>query len=254
MTNLVLNDNGSAVTNSLLVAEKFGKEHRTVLRAIRNLISTTQNCAVRNMFAESNYLNDQNKQQPMYIMNRDGFTLLVMGFNGKKALDFKVQFIEAFNRMEEAIKNSSYQIPGRFSEALRLVADHMDKVEHLESKLIEAEPLIELGKRLKTSNHCIRISHLARLLNQNGVDIGEVRLFAWMRENGYLHSTGEDYNAPTQKALDLKILISTPGKKAQTRNGREIVYHVTEVTPKGVEYFLKKFHLIKEPPQVTITN
>lgn len=74
------------LTNSLLVAEKFGKRHDHVLRDIKNVIDSTQNCA--QLFIESSYHDSQGKEQPMYIMNRDGFTLLAMGFTGKKALEF----------------------------------------------------------------------------------------------------------------------------------------------------------------------
>ncbi|CDC89772.1 Rha family transcriptional regulator [Bacteroides faecis] len=103
---------GQPLTNSVLVAEKFGKVHKNVIRTIQGLITTAQNCAVliaensavRKMFVETTYLNEQNKEQPMYVMNRDGFTLLAMGFTGKKALQFKLDYIEAFNKMEKAIK------------------------------------------------------------------------------------------------------------------------------------------------------
>jgi len=105
MENLVQNKNGQPVTSSLLVAKKFGKEHRDVLKVIRNL--TAENCAVLSMFCETTYLNSQNKEQPMFIMNRDGFSLLVMSFTGKEALQFKIDFIEAFKNMEEALKNVS---------------------------------------------------------------------------------------------------------------------------------------------------
>lgn len=99
--------NNQALTDSLLVAKKFGKEHKDVLKAIRNLIEgSAQNCAVLEMFSESSYFNEQNKEQPMFIMNRDGFTLLVMGFNGKDALKFKLDYIKAFNQMEKSIEKS----------------------------------------------------------------------------------------------------------------------------------------------------
>lgn len=95
---------GQPLTNSVLVAEKFEKRHCDLIKAIKNM--TTQNCVVQNMFVESTYFNSQSKEQPMYIMNRDGFTLLAMGFTGKKALQFKLDYIEAFNKMEKAIKEA----------------------------------------------------------------------------------------------------------------------------------------------------
>ena len=95
--------NDQVITTSLKVAEKFKKEHRNVLKSIRKLM-TAKNVAVAKMFDEQMYVNDQGKEQPMFYMNRDGFTLLAMGFTGDKAIDFKVEYINAFNKMEEAIK------------------------------------------------------------------------------------------------------------------------------------------------------
>lgn len=97
--------NGQVLTNSLLIAEKFGKEHQHVLRDIRTLIEGMSEIGDTPMFVESTYINEQNKQEyPIFIMNRDGFTLLTMGFNGKKALKFKLEYIAAFNAMEKALK------------------------------------------------------------------------------------------------------------------------------------------------------
>lgn len=72
MNNLVIMHNNQAVTTSLKVAEVFEKNHRDVMKSIRNL--TAQNLAVLKMFVEGKYTNSQNKQQPMFYMNRDGFT------------------------------------------------------------------------------------------------------------------------------------------------------------------------------------
>lgn len=85
-----------------MVAKKFGKEHRTVIRSIRDLMGSAQNCA--QLFIESSYPDSQGKEQPMYIMNRDGFTLLAMGFKGKRALEFKLQYIEALSRFKAVLE------------------------------------------------------------------------------------------------------------------------------------------------------
>src|SRR5699024_10346273 len=81
------------------------KEHRDVMKSIRNL--TAQNFAVKKMFVEDSYLNSRNQQQPMFYMNRDGFTLLAMGFTGSKAMEFKLKYIDAFNKMEKQIKEET---------------------------------------------------------------------------------------------------------------------------------------------------
>ena len=105
MTDLVFRgQNDQVITTSLLVAETFEKEHRNVLKSIRKLMSAT-NVAVAQMFDETTYVNEQGKEQPMFFMNRDGFTLLAMGFSGEKALEFKVKYINAFNKMEAELKS-----------------------------------------------------------------------------------------------------------------------------------------------------
>ena len=102
MNDLVIMPGKQAVTTSLKVAEVFNKNHRDVMESIRNL--TAENSAVEKMFEKSSYINLQKHEQPMYCMNRDGFSLLAMGFTGKKALSFKLKYIEAFNKMEKFIK------------------------------------------------------------------------------------------------------------------------------------------------------
>lgn len=105
MTDIVFQGSeGQPLTNSVLVAEKFGKKHYNVIQAIKKL--TIENSIVKNMFVETTYLSGKQQEQPMYIMNRDGFTLLAMGFTGQKALQFKLDYIDAFNKMEQTIRNT----------------------------------------------------------------------------------------------------------------------------------------------------
>lgn len=89
------------VVTSLDVAETFGKEHARVLRDIRELDCSEE--FRHGNFAESYYLNVQNKKQPMYYITRDGFTLLAMGYTGEKAMQFKEAYIKQFNAMEKAL-------------------------------------------------------------------------------------------------------------------------------------------------------
>lgn len=90
-----------AAVTSLDVAETFGKAHDKVLRDIREL-GCSDEFRFSN-FGESSYLNAQNKKQPMYLMTRDGFTLLAMGYTGDLAMRFKEAYIKQFNAMEAAL-------------------------------------------------------------------------------------------------------------------------------------------------------
>lgn len=103
--------NQEVTTTSLIVSEEFNKNHFHIIRDIKNLekeLGQSKNglTKFKEMFQKSSYISIQNKKQPMYIMNRDGFMLLVMGFTGVKALNIKVNFIEAFNNMENYIREN----------------------------------------------------------------------------------------------------------------------------------------------------
>lgn len=104
----IINQNGQLVVTSRKVAEDFGKEHPKVIRSIETLIEgIAKNGETYNhLFIESEYQEEQNKQfYKEYLLTRDGFSLLVMGFTGQEALKWKLKYIEAFNDMEAALKN-----------------------------------------------------------------------------------------------------------------------------------------------------
>lgn len=104
---LVEVENGKPVTTSLKVAEYFGKEHKHVMRDIREkILPYVSDSFGQSNFGPSCYWNEQNKEQPMYILTRDGFTMVAMGYTGAKAMKFKEDYITAFNRMEEALRGS----------------------------------------------------------------------------------------------------------------------------------------------------
>lgn len=97
-----LNKREINVCTSLDIAETFEKEHKNVLRDIRELACSDEFRLLN--FVPSEYLNQQSHKQPMYYITRDGFTLLAMGYNGEKAMRFKEAYIKQFNAMEELLK------------------------------------------------------------------------------------------------------------------------------------------------------
>ncbi len=122
MNDLVIMKDKQAVTSSLRVAETFGKRHDHVSRDIEHLRKDLPNFG--EMFVEANVPDSYGRDRKAYYLNRDGFTLLAMGFTGDKALQFKLQYIEAFNEMEQQVK---FQVPSTLPEALRLAADQAEK-------------------------------------------------------------------------------------------------------------------------------
>ncbi len=103
----VINNNGELVVSSRKVAEDFGKQHKVVLRSIHEIWSE-QNCAdLSEMFYATTYIDSHNRKQSEYLMNRDGFSMVVMGFTGAKAREWKLKYIKAFNAMEKKLKELS---------------------------------------------------------------------------------------------------------------------------------------------------
>lgn len=126
MNELVYLKNDAAVCDSLQVAEKFGKRHDKLIAEIRRMYGeligkrSPQNGGAK-FFFESTYEN-RGKRYPMFLMTRDGFSLLVMGFTGKNALEWKLQYIRAFNQMEKLIQEKStvaYQLSDQAEKSTR---------------------------------------------------------------------------------------------------------------------------------------
>ena len=121
MNELVYLKNDEPVCSSLQVADKFGKRHDRVLSAIDNLLETLpKNGETSKMFILSKRKADDGQFHRMYLMNRDGFSLLVMGFTGEKALEWKLQYIKAFNQLEKFIREKESQTWIKTREAGKL--------------------------------------------------------------------------------------------------------------------------------------
>lgn len=199
--------NDQALTSSLLVSEKFGKNHRDVMRSIKELLTSAQNCAY--LFVESEYADSYGRMQPMYVMSRDGFTLLAMGFTGDKALQFKLDYISAFNKMEQTIKSGGYLVPHSFSEALMLAANQQKQIEEQQKQIsVMSTEIVEMKKKtdyleiILSSKGTVVTTQIAqdygmsakafnKLLAENGIQRkvnGQWILYAPYMSKGYVHS------------------------------------------------------------------
>lgn len=142
---VVLGQNDQPVTTSLLVAQKFGKKHFHVTDAVKKLIDSHENSC--QFFIPSTYVDNSGKENTMYVMNRDGFTLLAMGFTGKKALQFKMDYIAAFNAMESELKKrASATTPAltpaeMLLQSAQMLVDHERKMAQIETRLDAMESL-----------------------------------------------------------------------------------------------------------------
>lgn len=241
MNNIILStQNGEPVASSRQIAESFGKEHKHVLRDIENLIGGESKIGLSSMFFKSEYISAQNKKLPEYLMNRDGFSLLVMGFTGKAALGWKLMYIQAFNEMEKQLAQRP-QLSRAELMAQALIAAH-DELEHKDAQIAELSPKGIFADAVSASKKSILVGELAKLLCQNGVQIGQNRLFSWMREHGYLirDPKRSDYNMPTQRAVEM-CLFEIKETTVVHSDGHTSINKTPKVTGKGQIYFVNQF-------------
>lgn len=172
------------ITTSLKVAEVFGKEHRNVLRDIDHLrsdLSSAQFCA---LFAEDIYVASNGKSNPLYLMNRDGFSLLAMSFTGKKALQWKLKYIAAFNAMEGALRTKN--------SAETSSAPSLPDLEALKAKAAIADTIIGdepyLGIRATAVRFGVTQSEFTNYLCDNGYIKRADPDKYWIPDDAYLES------------------------------------------------------------------
>ena len=126
---------GELVVTSRQIAEDFDKRHADVIEKIEELIKTEN--SVMTMFIETSYKAGTGKSYKEYLITRDGFSLLVMGFTGLKALQWKLKYIEAFNKMEQALKEPQKQLtPIEMMELqFKILKEQGQKLDEVEEKV-----------------------------------------------------------------------------------------------------------------------
>ena len=238
----ITTSNGELVVSSRQVAENFGKEHSKVIRSIEGIANFGD---TQGMFHKASYVNEQNGQEyKEYLMNRDGFSLLVMGFTGKEAMEWKIKYIEAFNAMEKKLSKPQLTLTEQMAQGLlaaqQLLSEKNKQVEHLTATIEQQKPKVIFADAVSASKTSILIGDLAKLIRQNGVEVGQKRLFEWLRQNGWLMKSGNSKNMPTQRGMEMKLFEVKEGSYVDS-NGVNVVTKTTKVTGKGQQYFVNVF-------------
>ena len=150
LDNLVIIENNRVITTSLNIAEIFEKEHYNVLESIKSLECSDKFRALN--FQASTYLSSQNKELPMFLITRDGFSLLAFSFTGKKAMEFKELYIEEFNKMEEYLKQpvKMLTIPEQIQAQANLLVEHDKKIVSIEKELGNLKSQVSEFKQVKS--------------------------------------------------------------------------------------------------------
>lgn len=238
MSDIVLSmQSGEPVASSRQIADNFEKRHDHVMRDIDAMKKDVPNFG--EMFFETTAPDSYGREQRAYLMNRDGFTLLAMGFTGKAALEWKLKYIAAFNEMEKKLADQP-QLTRSQLLATALIAAH-EELEEKDKQIETMKPKALFADAVSASKKSILVGELAKLLSQNGINIGQNRLFDWMRKNGYLikDQKRSDYNLPTQRSMEMGLFEI---KETTIQHSDHVSINRTpKVTGKGQVYFVNLF-------------
>lgn len=227
----VIVENGEAVVSSRDVAEKFGKQHKHVLENVDNLAA--ENPATKNMFFEM-YREYRGQSFRYFLMNRDGFTLLAMGFTGKEALKWKMKYINAFNEMEKKLSN---QLPDFSNPAIaaRAWADQYEARLLAEDKVEVLTPKADFYDAVTKTDKLSSIEECAKVLNF--LNVGRNKLYELLRSLHIFQTAGLRWNVPYQKYIDAGYFKLT---ETFHDNGATMTVKThTSVTQSGIDFIRK---------------
>lgn len=220
---------------SLQIAEVTGKMHKDVLEAIRNMEPAWVKTTGRK-FPLSEYKDSTGRTLPMYQLNKTECLYVATKFNDEA----RAKLVIRWEELERERMSGGFRVPQNFAEALKLAAEQAERVELQRQQLEAMRPKALFADAVATSDRSCLVAELAKILRQNGVNIGQNRLFGWLRKNGYLCSKGEYYNQPTQKAMEAGLFEVKKTSIAKP-DGSVLVTTTTKVTGKGQIFFVDKF-------------
>lgn len=236
----------------------------------RSCPTSTLNQKIVAYEASNNFLYDLgysqmqiSKAEHIYILSERGYAKLIKIMDSDLAWEIHDKLIDEYFQLREEKENLIERILNNPDFAIRTLIKFKEEKEQrqkLEQRNVFLEEKIEKDKlkvifadSVSASNGLILIRELANIIQQNGINIGEKRLYKWLRENNYLiKRNGTDYNMPTQKSMDLK-LFEIIESTTTTGNGSILINKTTKVTGKGQKYFINKFLKMKEE-QIALQN
>ena len=187
--------------------------------------------------------------QELTVINESGLYSLVLSSKLPKAKEFKKWVTSEV--LPSIRKHGAYMSADTLEKALTSpdfliklateLKNEKEKRAELENQNKQMKPKALFADAVATSHTSILVGELAKILKQNGIDMGQKRLFAWLRENGFLiKRKGTDYNMPTQKAMELELFEIKEGSYVNG-SGVNITTKTPKVTGKGQQYFINKF-------------
>lgn len=232
MHELALNDK----MTSMQIAEVTSKRHADIMRDIRDEVEKLENGGIdgQRKFALSSYTTEQNKEMPCYILTKEGVLQLAARYDAV----VRAKLIELAMKQED---KPPVQIDSKFLFSIAAQLEEKEKQNlQLTAKIEQDKPKVLFASAVEVSKTSILIGDLAKLIKQNGYDIGQKRLFEWLRSNNYLIKSGSSKNMPTQKSMEQK-LFEVKESTVNNPDGSVRITKTTKVTGKGQIYLVNKF-------------
>ena len=184
-------------------------------------------------------------QQHMTIINESGLYSLVLKSKLEGSKKFKrwvtSEVLPTIRKHGMYARDEILENPDLLIEVATKLKQEREKRKQLEATVQEQTPKVLFADAVTASHTSILVGELAKLIQQNGIDIGQNRLFAWLRDNGYLiKKKGNDYNMPTQKSMNLGLFEIKEGTRVHS-DGHVSITKTPKVTGKGQVYFINKF-------------
>ena len=243
----LFNFNGQQVRTVTINDEPYfvGKDVATILgykkpeNAIANHVENEDKTTTLIQGTGSNY------KSKSVIINESGLYSLILGSKLPTAKEFKhwvtSEVLPAIRKHGAYMTDEkAFNVIHNADGLADLLQQAADQLKAKDIQIAEMKPKALFADAVSTSNSSILIGQLAKILRQNGVNIGQNRLFAWMRKNGYLGTRGSNRNVPTQRSMDLG-LFKTKETVINHSDGHTTVNITTKVTGKGQQYFINKF-------------
>ena len=181
------------------------------------------------------------QSRDMTIINESGLYSLVLSSKLPSAKKFKRWVTSEV--LPALRKTGQYQVKELSGQELmaKALIEAQNVLAAKDKQIQEMKPKVVFADAVATSHTSILVGELAKILKQNGIDMGQKRLFAWLREKGYLiKRQGTDYNMPTQKAMELGLFEIKEGSYVNG-SGVNITTKTPKITGKGQQYFINKF-------------
>ena len=230
---------------SLEIAELVGREHKSVMRSIREMEEgwvKIRGCKFALTSREVQQPNGGIREVPCYELNKIECLYIATKFNDEA----RAKLVIRWEELETKERTGGFVVPQTFSQALMLAARQQEEIERQQKtieakdrKIAEDAPKVVFSDAVVGSRSSCLIGELAKILTQNGCRIGQNRLFEKLRNEGYLGTKGEYYNIPNQKFIEQGLFELK--KTAHSENGVMKSSVTPKVTGKGQQYFINKY-------------